>query len=608
MISSPKMDEPQQWQFSQPVAYTQPPAPYMAAPQQWQLCQTSTYVPQPLTPGDEGWMCATAATALQHPLPMLMVPVPQQTYQGNSFAVNNVSSAMVAQCQPFPVTGCNYNPGDVAVGWQHWQPMPHAQALEPMPQVFVLVPVCSPETPSPNLQPPWSQITPCTPICFGERLPADVQQTSVQAPVSLLPFASSNTVSFAQANDQQPGSAVLLTLETSTMPESLHCKCLANNTFQEAVAQHAQPGTVERPELIELAKYVDVKDIQVEAESSMDELSDCGNVGNDHFDIHATPRDAKSYASSETSTAVSRSARRRRGRRATKAKASKTSMAIMETPVPDDLLVTAETKNEVIQQLAAGGDEVRRAVSNLRGSVLRLSLEPFGCRVVQMALDVASASEKESLVAELHNHVRLAISSPHANFVIQKVIEVLPIKSASFVAEELVTFAAEVARHRFGCRVLSRLVEHHLCGNGSAPSTNLLIEEVLLETDQLIHHNFARHVLELILEHGTEDHKQKIAKSIRGNLFHYAKNRFASYVVEKALALCKAQDTHAMASALLSDPERFLMLAVHECGTHVVKAVLKLHGECAEKAKELLVAEVDRVKSSKYGKRLLDEV
>merc|ERR1711977_211075 len=116
----------------------------------------------------------------------------------------------------------------------------------------------------------------------------------------------------------------------------------------------------------------------------------------------------------------------------------------------------------------------------------------------------------DCIVAELYGHVRLAISSPHANFVIQRVIEVLPINSASFVAEELATFAAEVARHRFGCRVLSRLVEHHLCGNGTAPSTNVLIDEVLRETDQLIHHNFARHVLELILEHGTKVQKHKI--------------------------------------------------------------------------------------------------
>jgi len=165
-----------------------------------------------------------------------------------------------------------------------------------------------------------------------------------------------------------------------------------------------------------------------------------------------------------------------------------------------------------------------------------------------------------------------------------------------------------VARHRFGCRVLSRLIEHHLCGRSTSLATNNLIDELLLEADQLIHHNFARHVLELILEHGNDIQKKKIADMIKMNVFLYAKNRNASYVVEKALALCHAQDTLAIASELLLDPQGFLMLAVHECGTHVVKAVMQSHADCAERANKLLLAEADMVKSSKYGKRLLDEM
>jgi len=262
----------------------------------------------------------------------------------------------------------------------------------------------------------------------------------------------------------------------------------------------------------------------------------------------------------------------------------------------------------LMSQLKLGGEMMHTCVSSIRGSVLRMSLEPFGCRVVQEALDVAGPAEKEALVAELRNHVRLAISSPHANFVIQKVIEVLPVVSTSFVAEELATVAAEVAQHRFGCRVLSRLVEHHLCGSSACPAANDLIDELLLQTDLLIHHNFARHVLDLILEHGSASHKQCIAHTIRRNIFHHAKNRCASYVVEKSLGLCSAADSSAIASDLLADPEQFLILAMHECGMHVVRAVMQSHRDCLQKAQEILLANADRVKSSKYGKRLLDDM
>jgi len=330
------------------------------------------------------------------------------------------------------------------------------------------------------------------------------------------------------------------------------------------------------------------------------------------FDIHAAleiraKRDLNGYASSDASTAVSRSARRRRGRRAAKAKA-KGSEVIAESPPNDQLLVSEEMKGELTQHLEAGGDMMHRAVSKLTGSVLRMSLEPFGCRVVQSALSVASMAEKDALVAELRGHVSLLTSSPHGNFVIQKVIELLPVISTSFVAEELATSVTEMAQHRFGCRVLSRLIEHHLSGETANPSANDLIDKLLLDVDQLIRHNFARHVLELILEHGTKPHKQAIASAIQGNIFYYAKNRCASYVLEKAITFCSTPDCIAIASGLMTDPERFLMLAMHECGMHVVKAVIESRTELAQRARELLLAEAARVQSSKYGKRVLEEM
>lgn len=235
-------------------------------------------------------------------------------------------------------------------------------------------------------------------------------------------------------------------------------------------------------------------------------------------------------------------------------------------------------------------------------------MEPFGCRVVQSALDVASSSVKEALLDELHGCVLSALSSPHANFVIQKVIEVFPVSSTNFVAEELATFAAEVARHRFGCRVLSRLVEHHLCSASSSPATNNLVDELLLGADQLIRHNFARHVLELILEHGSQENKHSLAEIIRTNIFDYAKHRSASYVVEKAFAFCAAGDIEAMSRELLMDTERLLALAVHECGVHVVKAAVRADNDYGLRCKALLLADADRLRLSKYGKRLLEEM
>ena len=68
---------------------------------------------------------------------------------------------------------------------------------------------------------------------------------------------------------------------------------------------------------------------------------------------------------------------------------------------------------------------------------------------------------------ELRGHVLQMMESPHANFVLQKVIEVLPANATCFVTEELATRAAEAARHRFGCRILCRLIEHHTASSST---------------------------------------------------------------------------------------------------------------------------------------------
>jgi hypothetical protein len=277
--------------------------------------------------------------------------------------------------------------------------------------------------------------------------------------------------------------------------------------------------------------------------------------------------------------------------------------------LPENFLVTEWRKKELIRQFEAGGGQRRKAMLMIRGCVQRLSLEPYGCRVVQTALETSDAVDKEAIALELRGHVLETISSPHGNFVVQKVIELLPVASTMFVPLELASFAAEVARHRFGCRILCRLVEHHFCGeNESLPATVALVDELLLEVDQLIHHNMARHVLDLILEHGNEVHKHEVSQAICSNIFYNAKSRNASYVIEKAMIYCALEDRNAIASELLNSPERFLMLATHECGSHVVKSLLRARISMSEQAKALLLTTVNKLKASKYGKKVLEEM
>merc|ERR1719183_948446 len=90
----------------------------------------------------------------------------------------------------------------------------------------------------------------------------------------------------------------------------------------------------------------------------------------------------------------------------------------------------------------------------------------------------------DNLLAGLRGHVREALGHRHANYVIQKVVDVMPTQQAVFVAKELVGSAYQAATHRFGCRTVLRLVRHCSSASWAAHSQRVVafLDEVLSHT------------------------------------------------------------------------------------------------------------------------------
>ncbi|CAJ1366663.1 unnamed protein product [Effrenium voratum] len=122
----------------------------------------------------------------------------------------------------------------------------------------------------------------------------------------------------------------------------------------------------------------------------------------------------------------------------------------------------AQHSQERLQrQLQADRQEVTKALGALKGHVWDLSCHQAGCRLVQLALESASQQQASELASELKGHVQQAMASPHANYVVQKIVTRLLWSSCSFVAEELLGAAVQMSHQRFGCRIFCRLLEFH---------------------------------------------------------------------------------------------------------------------------------------------------
>jgi pumilio RNA-binding family len=219
--------------------------------------------------------------------------------------------------------------------------------------------------------------------------------------------------------------------------------------------------------------------------------------------------------------------------------------------------------------------------------------------VAQAALDAAGEGEGLELAAELRGRIREALGSPHANFVVQRIVEVLPPAEVDFIVEELTGAAVETAQHRFGCRVLCRLLEH--CPHSQ---TECLVKEILGEAAVLCRHSYGHYVVRHILELGTSWQKRALVEAFVKDPLGLASHRCGSSVVEHALEHASEEDRQVLIRALLRDANSFARLASTRYGSYVARTLSRLRGKDTAEERMFAVATTQKVRACRRSKRL----
>jgi hypothetical protein len=248
----------------------------------------------------------------------------------------------------------------------------------------------------------------------------------------------------------------------------------------------------------------------------------------------------------------------------------------MSTGYSDPFSLT--TSREACQRTIEGlesGDLLKRSsiVKWLNPATLQLSLSEHGCRVVQKVLDVAGGEARAALCHELRGHVLELLYSPHGNHVLQKFVEVMPATAMQFVLDELQCYKggwATLARHKFGCRIEQRIVEH--CPEGMASK---LVEKIVQEASILFTHKFGNYVVQSILEHGAKKQRERIIQTlVEDGVAALAQDRVASNVLERALHHCDAGCQQKIVRALVAVPGSLHDTACSRFGAFVVRQIL----------------------------------
>jgi len=225
----------------------------------------------------------------------------------------------------------------------------------------------------------------------------------------------------------------------------------------------------------------------------------------------------------------------------------------------------------LLRRLAASehdGPAREEAMATIRETAWWLASSPAGCRVVQHALSIGTFEEKAALTEQLRGNVLEASACPNANHVLQKCVQDSPDESVQFIIEELSGQVATVSRHRYGCRVLERLIERGW-------HTESLVDEVLADASQLCRHPFGNFVVQHVLKLGTALQRRSVVEILHTDIQRLARHRVASHVVRCALANGSVEDRHRLVSALTADPANCADLANHHCGSYVVREMRK---------------------------------
>lgn len=246
---------------------------------------------------------------------------------------------------------------------------------------------------------------------------------------------------------------------------------------------------------------------------------------------------------------------------------------------------------------------------SLTGRVWSLVQRQHGSRAVQAAIDACTTNQqREALASELKGHVWDAIRCPNANFVVQRlIVKMRPQASQMFIDEILERGSKgclQVARHKYACRIMQRLLEH--CRNEQVAP---IIDAILKDTNSLSRHPYGNYVMQQLFEYGTPEQRSKACKLLEIQAAPLASDCYGSAVVAKALTHCSEQDRLRVANILANEPGLVTTMARTRHGHTVSELVLQeSQGLSRERAWQEICSQALLLRANRYGRVLLANV
>merc|ERR1712176_1330804 len=227
-----------------------------------------------------------------------------------------------------------------------------------------------------------------------------------------------------------------------------------------------------------------------------------------------------------------------------------------------------------------GSTKCTSDVEEIRGCVWKLSRDNKGSLKVQQALDDATNEEERLEIAkELEGRVWEAAHDLYGNFVLQKLVMVVHLRSLEFVINELSRYpgaVSVVARNKYGCRVLQRLLEY--CSSEQMAG---LVEDLLRDAVENCKHRYSHFVMQCLLEHGTVCQHRSVVQVLMSHVHDLGGDLNGSFVMAKALSTGSRDAQEALANMIVSTPGLLRHMKNSQHGKYVHRLAFQVLDRCS---------------------------
>jgi len=186
--------------------------------------------------------------------------------------------------------------------------------------------------------------------------------------------------------------------------------------------------------------------------------------------------------------------------------------------------------------------------ASIVGRVWQMSQDKSQCHDVQRLLEESDEKVKLAISEELRGHIWDAIQHPYANFVVQKCIETLRPSTSQFIIDELMPgrLAQQAAQHKFGCRIIQRLLEY--C---RADQVYELVGQLLSEALALTRSTYGVYVIKHLLEYACSEHQSYLVDLLVTHASEICSSNISCSVVEALLQNGNDEERAALVSAII---------------------------------------------------------